>query len=394
MLETALEFELRGCLDFAERARTSAFTKTHGWLNTAAARTNSRQSFKVVTDGLLQSIFYTEGFDAVKWDRHAANIATKHTPETLQLDLHRIRLFHSDVMDLTVVYMLLMLFRSLVGAHVPDAELDHMAHDIWVLSQANKLVRASSPADASSMPSAASLSRISKLDAPAWREGMSDVLLQIAARADTIKNKKADMGDLAVPDQSTLAMLKGWMDTNLRPTAPLFQLLHKRLRASLQSIVNIEYGPKAGSASSSWWTRSVQPPEAAGTSSLPIGLNIVWGQCSRAARLLDVPIPLSSSASGHSASPSSRSRKRQRDEDRDDDEACSSAAAGRKRRRMGAASLADSNNSALLSEGEGEADVEAVLRRNGLYCLRHELQSLADRVGKVAAFNVEVWDVL
>lgn len=371
-METALEFELRGCLDFADRAKTSAFSRTNAWTWAAAARAQSQQPFKVVTEGVLQSVFSTEGFDAAKWDRHAVSLATRDIPETLQLDLHRIRLFHSDVTDITIIYMLSMLFQSLAGPGSTEAQLDTMCQDIWVLMQSNQLVRgATSPTDASSMPSTPALSRVSKMETVQWRQGMSDIMLQIAARAIAIKNKRHCDYDMVVPDQQTLTMLRGWMNTNLRPSAPLFKLLQKRLKVCLQQVIIAEYGPKSGSASSSWWMRSVSPPAEA---TIPLVLSpsaiMASGQCSRASRLLDLPV----------APPSSgKPWKRRRADGVEED-------SPRKKRRVGFGGA--------VREAVEDTDIEMLLKKNGLFPLRYELQSLSDRIGKVIAFNVEVWEVL
>lgn len=374
LLETALEFELRGCLDFAERYKSSAFLRTQSWLQAASARIGSSQAFAVVNDGLLEVAFNYECLEAVKWDRLAAQAAARSVPETLQLDLHRIRLFHSDITDLTVIYMLQMLFRSLAGPNVTDTQLESVCNDIWVLMQSNKLTRASTASDASSMPASSALSRIGKLENQEWRQGMADVLLQVAARAEAVKQGREASHNMAPPSQKGLAMLQGWMDTNMRACSPLFRLLQSRLRENLQRIICSQYGPEAGSASSAWWMRSIQPIEESSLSSLPTPLTSSWGQCSKAARLMDLP-----AVNGSANRPFKRSR---------DDTA--GQFSSRKRRKV----MSQFGIQGIDGGENEESAIESLLRQHGLYCLRRELQALSDRIGKVSAFNVEVWELL
>lgn len=327
----------------------------------------------MVNDGLLEVVFTYQCLDASKWDRHAAQTAARALPETLQLDLHRIRLFHSDITDLTIVYMLQMLFRSLAGQSVTDAQLDSVCNDIWVLMQSNKLMRASSVSDVSSMPASSALSHIGKLESQEWRQGMTDVLLQVAARAEAIRHRREATHNMPPPSQQSLEMLQSWMDTNMRPCSPLLRLLQTRLRQDLQRIICSQYGPEAGSASSAWWLRSIQPVEESPLSSLPTPLHSSWGQCSKAARLMDLPV---------NGIPTNRPSKRSRDD-------TSAQSLSRKRRKV----MSQFGVQGTEEEDE-ESLIESLLRQHGLYCLRRELQALSDRIGKVSAFNVEVWELL
>lgn len=370
MLETALEFEIRGCIDYTEKTKGAAVDRTNAWVHEAASRTGASQPFPIVADGLLELVFNTSGFHTLKWDRHAAALTSSQIPHTLLLDLHRIRLFHSDTTDLIVVYMLLMLFRSLAGPNATEAQVDSMTHDIWILLQSNKLVRSAPSSESSSFPSSSSLSRTAKLESASWRKGVQDVLLQIAARAEAVKAGKTDFADISIPDTATINLLQGWMNNNLRPKADLFRLFQSRLREGLQRLVMAEYGSDGSSASSSWWMRSTQHTEATEPEFIPsVPLN--WGQCSRASRMQDLTLVSHSSP---------RSHKRLRDDAED--------AMPRKKRKVAATT---SDRPASKSEA---VELDAFFKRSGLYSLRQEVQALGDRMGKVAAFNVEVWNAL
>jgi T-complex protein 11 len=210
-------------------------------------------------------------------------------PETLQLDAFRIQTLHADVTDLTVVYMLLMLFRQLVGPHhsrLADAGvLDDVRKEIWLFLNEAGGARTGSGEDtltAKSTTAAGSCRRgdatapavttgvspgLRKLECESWRQGMKDVMLQIAARAKafelaaevTTTDVAADARlPLPTPDTATLGILASWMDTNLRPGAKLFELMQARLRETIAAVVEDEscrhqQQQRALGVTRSWW---------------------------------------------------------------------------------------------------------------------------------------------
>jgi hypothetical protein len=193
-------------------------------------------------------------------------------PETLQLDAFRLQTLHADVTDLTVVYMLLMLFRQLVGpnhARLADAGvLDDVRKEIWLFLNEAGGTRAgtgeetmagmgggtttAARGDEAAAPAgtAGVSPGLRKLECERWRQGMKDVLLQIAARAKAFELVATTTTSatppttarvpLPTPDTATLGVLASWMDTNLRPRAKLFELMQARLRETIAAVVEDE----------------------------------------------------------------------------------------------------------------------------------------------------------
>jgi hypothetical protein len=219
-------------------------------------------------------------------------------PETLQLDAYRIQTLHADVTDLTVVYMLLMLFRELVGtnhARLDASVLDDVRKEIWLFlneagsragsggEMASGLSGTSVPCGRVDGPAAginAGTAGLQKLECERWRQGMKDVLLQIAARAKSLDgtHQTSALSEkrrtaLPTPDSATLGVLSSWMDTNLRPRAKLFELMQARLRQTIAAVVEDESSrhqhPRQCSPGSArpWWLEGFAAPasDASGT---------------------------------------------------------------------------------------------------------------------------------
>jgi hypothetical protein len=116
---------------------------------------------------------------------------------------------------------------------------------------------------------------VKKLDSTRWREGMKDVLLQIARYATG--SQSGDAATSYVPDTSTLSMLDSWMENNLKTESTLvsvrlslihlfpklftkysticpsqFRIVQKRLRAGLSGLINHELVHVNRPASKGW----------------------------------------------------------------------------------------------------------------------------------------------
>ncbi|KAE8234547.1 hypothetical protein CF326_g408 [Tilletia indica] len=252
-------------------------------------------------------------------------------PETFQFDAYRLIGFHNDITDLSVVYMFLLLFRQLAcspleiaeagkgsgrttfsgarqaspaairaqAALLASNELDNMKNRIWcLLNEANAKVGAQNKLGgfnprASARPGGAQDTSGTngragaglvygsiKFENAVWREGVNDVLLQVAAQASAVQKaakhaanvmlrvqSKAKEDDIEMdleeeddddddsmeeeddldgiqydsastpPSERVLAMLNSWMDTNLRVNSPLHKLCQSRLREVVLAIL-------------------------------------------------------------------------------------------------------------------------------------------------------------
>lgn len=155
--------------------------------------------------------------------------ASTQIPETFQLDSFRLQLFHGDLVDLSVVYLLLLLYRQLCAANKwapKTTDIDCMRTEIWTIMSAVTLqsslptATVTSPGRDKTGPTAAS---IRKLEDPKWREGMKDVLLQVAHRARLPTRAKEGNDDATqhIPDQATVSLVNSWMESNLKEGSKL-----------------------------------------------------------------------------------------------------------------------------------------------------------------------------
>ncbi|CAD6982919.1 unnamed protein product [Tilletia controversa] len=246
-------------------------------------------------------------------------------PETFQFDAYRLITFHNDITDLSVVYMFLLLFRQLAcspleaaadfgkgkettpnttrqaspaairaqAALLASNELENMKNRIWcLLNEANAKVGAQSKfggisprvsvrsngqagAGANGRASAGLVFGSIKFENATWREGVKDVLLQVAAQATAVQKaaqhaahvmacgqgKAKEDSEMELlkddvvmdeadvdggqqynsaanpPSERVLAMLNSWMDTNLRVNSPLHKLCQSRLREVVLAIL-------------------------------------------------------------------------------------------------------------------------------------------------------------
>ena len=294
LVETAVDFEARWFKEQIEQGKMS-LDKTNAWIHqalttTSASNSASSRSEAVVSafnHGMLQLIFDVPGSLPVlapvatplasPSSSSLNNTFASHYPETFQFDAYRMMTFHNDVSDLTIVYMLVLLFRQLCSTPLDDAgplpasvtalvqrQLKSIKGEIWCLvNDANLCLSGSSVLPAS--PTAAannvgsssrrsagldgklflgSAGGFAKLDHPRWRRAMQNVLLQVAARASAVQMAaRAGSSDPTTvkgtaPSAATQKLLNSWMDTNFRTGSALHKICQSRLRDVVLSMLS------------------------------------------------------------------------------------------------------------------------------------------------------------
>ncbi|KAI0345793.1 Tcp11-domain-containing protein [Trametopsis cervina] len=166
--------------------------------------------------------------------------SSKGYPETLYLDHLRLTTLRNDAADYTALYMLLMLYRQLVhtGASAktnkaPVITTDDMLalkKEMWEIG-----------------PSRLGLCFVkgsSGRDEQHWRDGISDVVLQLVVRASSAQrasSSSAGSQDRSLParspDGNMLKLATSWTDSNLRANSPLSGLMKKRIKRVVEEMV-------------------------------------------------------------------------------------------------------------------------------------------------------------
>ncbi|KAJ1023689.1 hypothetical protein NDA18_004673 [Ustilago nuda] len=286
LVETAVDFEIRWFKEQIEQGKMS-LDKTTAWIQQALATcpcsnsgvtSRSEAVVKAFNSGMLQLILDVPGSLPVlspvatplasPSSCSLNNTFAAHYPETFQLDAYRMMTFHNDVSDLTIVYMLVLLFRQLCSTRLDDAgplaasvgsiaqkQLKSIKGEIWCLVNDANLCLSSS-GSLPCTPTAAGNSRVdgklflgsaggfAKLDHPRWRRAMQNVLLQVAARASAAQQvARSGASDpsnvkVAAPSAATQKLLNSWMDTNLRSGSTLHKICQRRLSDVVLGMLN------------------------------------------------------------------------------------------------------------------------------------------------------------
>jgi len=201
-------------------------------------------------------------------------------PETLFLDVARLGIYTTDAVDLTAIYMLLLLYRQLVFSEtsragwdgkgkasrkIAEAELVKLKSEIWAVApprlgscfipEARRLdcLGSSSKRDRDRSEDAGerrdkkerSRVRSSKSELERWRKGIRDVGLHVAARskdlgwrAEAASAQTSSIPRLATPesmraapppDTAMLGLVERWCENNLKFGSPLSVLLREKL---------------------------------------------------------------------------------------------------------------------------------------------------------------------
>lgn len=201
-------------------------------------------------------------------------------PETLFLDVARLGIYTTDAVDLTAIYMLLLLYRQLVFSEtsragwdgkgkasrkIVEAELVKLKSEIWAIApprlgscfipEARRLdcLGTSSRHDRDRSEGRGerrdkkerSRTRSSRSELERWRKGIRDVALHVAARskdlewrAEAASTQTTSIPRLATfesmrstppPDTAMLGLVERWCESNLKFGSPLSVLLREKL---------------------------------------------------------------------------------------------------------------------------------------------------------------------
>ncbi|KAJ9475709.1 Protein SOK1 [Pseudozyma hubeiensis] len=410
LIETAVDFETRWFKEQIEQGKMS-LDKTTAWMQQALVSSTTADAdtprndavVKAFNQGMVQLIFDVPGSLPL-----VSPVATpvgspsssslnhtfaSHYPETLQFDAYRMMTFHNDVSDLTIVYMLLLLFRQLCGTPLDDGgtlpssvssimqeQLKSIKSEIWCLVNDANLclssksalpptpVGASGPTPSTSSTDGklflGSAGGFAKLDQPRWRRAMQNVLLQVAARAGSVQTAaRAGLSDpstvkAAAPSASTQKLLNSWMDTNLRSGSALHKICQTRLRDVVQGML----GDKV--------RNGLQPTARS--------------------------VPCASAVAASSSNVESDRFKQKRAVPSEPQEGKDADLTPTKRFRRDASSgTPSSSSSSSSSEAASTASAvspwDATMTRAGLDPFAAEIRLLSDRIAKVAIFHLRVF---
>ena len=209
-------------------------------------------------------------------------------PETLFLDIARLGIYTTDAVDLTAIYMLLLLYRQLVFSEtsragwdgknkasrkIVEAELVKLKSEIWAVApprlgscfipEARRLDCLGSSSRHGRDRSEdggerrdkkeRSRARSSRSELERWRKGIRDVALHVAARskdvewrADAANAQTSSIPRLAPletvrptapPDTAMLGLVERWCESNLKFGSPLSVLLREKLADAMLHMV-------------------------------------------------------------------------------------------------------------------------------------------------------------
>lgn len=177
-------------------------------------------------------------------------------PETSYLDNARILLLSTDAVDLTALYMFLLLYRQLKLSSSTDSDSPSsgLIADEWELRRIKREIRdigssrlgyafycgstAASSADMSEADADA-MEGVDTEELEKWRALKQSVVLQIAMRA---KNGSATATTPLSVDESLFAVAQRWADVNIQQDSALSGMLRKRLRdVVFNAVVGLAY---------------------------------------------------------------------------------------------------------------------------------------------------------
>ncbi|GAA5906609.1 Sok1p [Sporobolomyces salmoneus] len=304
-------------------------------------------------------------------------------PETLQFDSFRLAHFHCDVTDLTIVYMLTLLYQQLAAPARPSpCDIDLVRHELWCIISSNTGSLPSlvdTPASVIGNPSGPAGQGANKLEDETWRTAMQDALFQVAARAQQSKlalsspSSSSSTTSPPTPNRQLLSVVQGYFDVNARADSKVFTLLSARLRQTLEVYVNEELEREKKRSDHEflgWWTNTSGPVTMrTGHRRVPLAQG-GGGSTSTAP------------SSNLMASASHRGTKRSHSED--DVEDLDSEDEREKRQKL-------TRSSSISIRHPQLSCFDSSLSRNGLASLSNEIKLLGDRIAKVTSFNLSVF---
>jgi len=195
---------------------------------------------------------------------------TDSYPETLYLDTARVALLIADAADLSALYMLIMLWRQLVywkdgsdglkydtfprltrkNCKLENWEVDRIKKEIWEVSPKRVGSCFFVENGVSKIPEQYQRLNQMVFDETKWRDGMENVAVQIAARAEDarISNGVSDSTPAGAtsrraPSQAAVTLMNGWIAAHLRRNSPLATLFRGNLqREVFNAATRITYG--------------------------------------------------------------------------------------------------------------------------------------------------------
>jgi len=173
-------------------------------------------------------------------------------PETSYLDNARILLLSTDAVDLTALYMFLLLYRQLKLSSSANAEspTSGSVPDVWELGRIKREIRdigssrlgyafyCGSASASTSDTDTDAMDGIDTEELDKWRALKQSVVLQVAMRA---KNSTTN-SNLPSVDDSLFAVAQRWADVNIQQNSALSGMLRKRLRdVVFNAVVGLAY---------------------------------------------------------------------------------------------------------------------------------------------------------
>lgn len=306
LVETAAEFESRWFRDQVCRGKLSV-QRTVTWFTNAMSKyaedldasiSKTERISKAFDGGVLDLIFDPPSTSSPKASfgnfSAPSRLSSLHPigvqaissmtyPESFQFDAFRLLTFHGEVTDITVVSMLLLLYRqlacspqNLASTKMPfDDEsckpsasaLSALAYaqqasiksEIWTLLREAEVERSAQDRTTTSTnttfvpPTPGGVaSRVLDSRLTSWRKVVGDIVLQIAARAIQVqvdarkqqmqkqsKNMDVDL-DVSIeelaPSQATIDLLTRWLETNIHSSSTMFKLCRTRVRNLLAKL--------------------------------------------------------------------------------------------------------------------------------------------------------------
>ncbi|GAA6023758.1 hypothetical protein JCM11491_006035 [Sporobolomyces phaffii] len=405
LLQTSVEFERRF---FDGRHGRTAIPRSQSWIEHALEsyakglhelpEDPRRVVDQIVAHGVLDSVFSPLAPVLPLAPTPPSSAPTRRSslstllPETLQLDAFRFAHFHSDVTDLTIVYMLTLLYQQLsFPARPSPSEVDSLRHELWCIISSNTGFTSSlvdSPASVVGIPSGPAGQGSGKLEDPSWREAMQDAIFQVAARAQQTKlGGTASESTPPPPEKRLVSFVQGYFDAHAKPESKVFQLLTRRLRESLELCVRDQLAREKHRGDFEflgWWSN---PP---GDITMRTGHRRVANAEGRATTG-GIGSFAPSSAMMASASPEAFHRGAKRAHMNSDDGlgALDDDEVEGKRRKVGQSSSISVRHGQTWSGAASRFD--STLARNGLGALSNELKVLGSRIAKVTSFNLSVY---
>ncbi|KAJ7675858.1 T-complex protein 11-domain-containing protein [Mycena polygramma] len=161
-------------------------------------------------------------------------------PETSYLDNARILLLSTDAVDLTALYMFLLLYRQLRFSSSSPSSPSGSNVDEWELTRIKREIRdIGSSRLGYAFYCGSAEADVDTDELEKWRALKQNVVLQIAMRA---KNKTPATGPMGAVDETLFAVAQRWADHNIQHGSALSTMLRERLRdVVFNAVVGLAY---------------------------------------------------------------------------------------------------------------------------------------------------------